>query len=272
MSDYVLEGFKWGSSTLGPHLVRSIGASLPANFAGTITQFDSFLTGIFESEVREAFDRWEAVANIDFHEVADNALNQIRLGLNHIDGVNNVVGQEQSSFSGGSEIAAGISFDMDESWHLLNGDLVSSGGVSFYEVALHEIGHSLGLDHYNISPAIMNAVLNRSVTDLTQSDIDGVQALYGVTPGIAVSTAAQLADGRLDFLQYNPAGHLAGSFLTPQSFWKVVGSVDFASNGNPEIITQSNGQIDLLNFTAGKLSGSLLIDWKLLGCQRLGGF
>ncbi|WP_076859586.1 matrixin family metalloprotease [Bradyrhizobium mercantei] len=259
MVDYVLEGFKWGSSALGTPSGEIDWSFATANLTGQFIQFDSFLTGMFQTEIREAFDRWESVANIDFHEVADAASNQIRLGLSHIDGLNNVVGEEQNSYSGGTELAADITFDMDEGWHLVNGQLVSNGGVSFYVVALHEIGHSLGLDHYNVSPAIMNAVLNPAVTDLTQSDIDGVRALYGVLPGVAVSTAGQLADGRLDFLQYDTSGHLTSTFLTQQSFWKVVGNIDFASNGKPGLITQSNGQIDLLNFSGGQLSSSLLM-------------
>ena len=40
----------------------------------------------------------------------------------------------------------------------------------------------IGLDHYNAVPAIMNAILNPSVTDLRQSDIDGVEAVYGPAP------------------------------------------------------------------------------------------
>ncbi|MCC8965152.1 matrixin family metalloprotease [Bradyrhizobium sp. Pear76] len=274
MADYVLEGFKWGSSALGTASGEIDWSFATANLTGQFIQFDSFLTGMFQTEIREAFDRWESAANIDFHEVTDAAANQIRLGLSHIDGPNNIVGQEQSSYFAGSEIASDITFDMDEGWHLVNGQLVSNGGVSFYDVALHEIGHSLGLDHYNVSPAIMNAVVNPAVTDLTQSDIDGVRALYGVLPGIAVSTAGQLADGRLDFLQYNASGHLTGSALTQQSFWKVVGNVDFASNGNPAVITQSNGQIDLLNFSAGQLSSSLLMTgsyWDVKGAGLFSG-
>lgn len=274
MADYVLEGFKWGSSVLGTASGEVDWSFATANLTGQFIQFDSFLTGMFQTEIREAFDRWESAANIDFHEVADAAGNDIRLGLSHIDGLNNVVGEEQSSYSGGSEIAANITFDMDEGWQVVNGQLVSKSGVSFYVVALHEIGHSLGLDHYNVSPAIMNAVINPAVTDLTQSDIDGARAIYGVLPGVAVSTAGQLADGRLDFLQYNSSGDLTASFLTQQPFWKVVGNVDFASNGSPGLITQSNGQIDLLNFSGGQLTSSLLMTgsyWDVKGAGLFSG-
>ena len=276
MSDYVLENFKWGSSILGTPAGEVDWSFATSNFAGALTQFDSFLTGMFQTEVAQAFARWKSVADVDFHRVSDSATTDIRLGLNHIDGANNIVGQEQSSFSGGSEIASVISFDMDEGWHPFNGALVSSGGASFYDVALHEIGHALGLDHYNVSPAIMNAVLNPSVTDLTQSDIDGVQALYGApaTLGVATFTAGQLADGRLDFLNYDASGHLTGSLLTSQSFWNVVGNVDFASNGHPELVSQSAGQIDLLTFSAAKLTGSLLMSgsyWDVKGAGAFSG-
>ena len=211
MSDYALENFKWGSSILGTPSGEVDWSFATSNFAGALTQFDSFLTGMFQTEVAQAFARWESVADVDFHQVSDSAASDIRLGLSHIDGLNNIVGEEQSSFSNGSETASVISFDMDEGWSVVNGTLVTAGGWSFYVVALHEIGHALGLDHYNVTPAIMNAVLNPSVSDLTQSDIDGAQAIYGASLGVATFAAGQLADGRLDFLNYDASGHLSGS-------------------------------------------------------------
>ena len=43
-------------------------------------------------------------------------------------------------------------FDDDENWILEEKDLP---GTDFYWTALHEIGHSLGLDHSNYKEAIM---------------------------------------------------------------------------------------------------------------------
>jgi hypothetical protein len=48
----------------------------------------------------------------------------------------------------------------------------------FRRVALHELGHVIGLGHDNTRPAIMNARIS-SLYELQQDDIDGVNTLYG---------------------------------------------------------------------------------------------
>ena len=60
-----------------------------------------------------------------------------------------------------------------ESW----GDNLS--GSEFSLVAIHEIGHAIGLGHYNDDDAVMNSFANFDLTGLEQSDIDGIVALYG---------------------------------------------------------------------------------------------
>ena len=58
-----------------------------------------------------------------------------------------------------------------------SGDHLS--GAELTLVATHEIGHAIGLGHFNDDPAVMNSTANFSLTGLSQSDIDGVVALYG---------------------------------------------------------------------------------------------
>src|SRR5215218_4494718 len=43
--------------------------------------YSSFLTGQFQTEVRAALAAWEAVANIDFVEVADSKASNLRFGF-----------------------------------------------------------------------------------------------------------------------------------------------------------------------------------------------
>src|SRR5690606_234835 len=53
------------------------------------------------------------------------------------------------------------------------------GPFDLHEVATHEIGHALGLDHSSIPTALMYPVLTPQTTGLTSDDIAGIQALYG---------------------------------------------------------------------------------------------
>ena len=197
MADYVLEGPKWGSALLGAD-----GGTVYWSFADPAKghrffDWDAAITGDFQSEIARAFDRWQSVADIRFVEVTDSPDVDIRLGFDSIDGNGGIAGETQYASGPDNRFqAAEISFDDDEGWHLQNGVEVSSLNASFYVVALHEIGHSLGLDHYNARPAVMNAVLTPSVTDLTQSDKDGITALYGdTTPPVEPQSTLLVALG-----------------------------------------------------------------------------
>ncbi|KAB0803089.1 hypothetical protein PPYR_00059 [Photinus pyralis] len=66
-----------------------------------------------------------------------------------------------------------IHFDDDEPW------TINGHGRYFVRVALHELGHSLGLEHSSVYGAIMfpAASYNRS-TELHQDDIVRIQKLY----------------------------------------------------------------------------------------------
>ncbi len=173
MPDYALIGYKYGSSIAA----GTAGGVLSWAMDGTVPAF-------FSSVIASAFSDWTSHANIQFQQVAASASPTITFNLTAIDGVNNVLGYGGSSYYVGSSglnkaVSGSVTFDSGENWHVSGGKVVSDGGASLFTVAVHEIGHVLGLDHYNTGPAIMNAVSNGTVTDLTTSDIDGIQYLYG---------------------------------------------------------------------------------------------
>jgi len=63
----------------------------------------------------------------------------------------------------------------------------ASTGASFEQVALHEIGHALGLADNDTAGSIMNMVLGTSNPTLDAADIADIQALYS---GSTASTSS----------------------------------------------------------------------------------
>lgn len=155
--DFSLMGAKWGSSELG-------------TAGGTVTwAVDDSISQAELQSINAAFAEWSEVANIQFQAVSSTADADIDFSNSAIDGAGNVLGVAGISFSGGQLQSADIQFD--------SGDNLS--GSEFTLVAIHEIGHAIGLGHFNDDPAVMNSTANFSLTGLAQSDIDGIVALYG---------------------------------------------------------------------------------------------
>ena len=155
--DFSLEGAKWGSPELG-------------TAGGTVTwAVDNSISQAELQSINAAFAEWSEVANIQFQQVASTADSDIDFANSALDGAGNVLGVTGFSYAGGQLQSAEIQFD--------SGDNLS--GSDFSLVAIHEIGHAIGLGHYNDDDAVMNSFANFDLTGLEQSDIDGIVALYG---------------------------------------------------------------------------------------------
>ncbi|MDP2138629.1 MAG: matrixin family metalloprotease [Candidatus Didemnitutus sp.] len=77
-----------------------------------------------------------------------------------------------------------VIFNNARTWNSYRG-FTQSGSLDIRRVALHELGHVLGLDHPDEAGQTLTAIMNSrisSVDRLQQDDIDGAQFLYG-TPG-----------------------------------------------------------------------------------------
>jgi hypothetical protein len=81
-------------------------------------------------------------------------------------------------------IGGDIHFDTTFSWVDDPLDMVGNSQFDIYTVALHEVGHALGLDHREDSNTDPNAVMNPTYggarRSLSQDDINGIQTLYGI--------------------------------------------------------------------------------------------
>lgn len=200
---FQLFGSKWGANS--PFNVQTP----PATAGGTVTysfmpngvqleggRINVAITSLpgfqqcFLDKIHAAFDAWEAVANIQFVEVADNgvsietpgAVGQIRIGAHIINGVGGELAHAYFPPPNGNLVSApgDVHFDTAENW-------ACSPGAGQYDigfVALHEIGHSIGLLHEPTVLAVMNAFYNPALSALQPDDISGVAAIYGSNPNV----------------------------------------------------------------------------------------
>ena len=179
-SEFHLSNMKWGTGEYG-----TPGGDVYWSFAtspGDGFGFSDYITdGTFRDIVRDAFQAWEDVADINFIEVVDGAQTQLALGWDTIDGSFGVVGEARTAGTRSTDTLfsmtdAEVRFDVSENWST---DTAGLNEVGFYQVALHEIGHAIGLNHSTDPNTIMYASNISGIPGLTASDIAGAQAIYG---------------------------------------------------------------------------------------------
>lgn len=182
-------GPKWNSNGNSETVVTWSFGDFQIDLSRTYSGYKVFDTKIgeyYRSMVVKAFGVWEAVAKIDFVQVSDSASSNIRLGNEYIDGASqsgsSTLGQAQAWWSGSYYKAAQIYFDsdayMDES--------------TFFEVAIHEIGHAIGLSHSASPSDIMYFQTNSQNKSgaLSATDISVVQSIYGARATIPTGSGS----------------------------------------------------------------------------------
>lgn len=173
---------------------RSCVADDPASVFGS--SYESFFSNVFES--------WSQWANIDFVQVADDgslsgrdrpsaSTGIIRIGAARYD--RNVFGASFANFGGGD----GKGLDGDVLLNSFFGSDFRRDPTFFTGLALHEIGHSLGLAHSDVFLSVMSQsgpFFNTPQAD----DIAGIQAIYGLRSQVAEPGSVSLMLGALGLL------------------------------------------------------------------------
>ncbi|TKY69782.1 Metalloendoproteinase 1 [Spatholobus suberectus] len=144
----------------------------------------SNLDSAYKSAILRAFNKWTPVVNMTFMEAASYQTAELKIAFYSRDHGHRV------PFDGPLGKLAHASpptygrchFDADEHW-VASGDVTQStveGAVDLESVAVHEIGHLLGLHHSLKKTAIMYAYVQPRTrkVDLTEDDILGIQHLY----------------------------------------------------------------------------------------------
>ena len=150
-------------------------------------RFENFTPDMSQASIRQAirmaFAEWSSVTTLRFSETSGAADFKIRWGSGeHGDGepFDGPSGREGGQtlahcFFPKTNFEGQLCFDEDEFWSRND----PPSGIDCRTVALHEIGHGLGLRHSDDRNAIMYAYYGGIANDLRSDDIQGIQSLYG---------------------------------------------------------------------------------------------
>jgi len=188
-----LEAARCGTPDVG--LIAEVGGGTSASFvlrgcAYNATQFSyRFVNGTADvtanqerDAVRRAFATWAAtLCGVTFVERTADPVD-FEIGWftgshgdgSAFDGIGNTLAHAFFPPPCGGAHAGELHFDDDETWSL------TGAGTSFdvETVALHEVGHLLGLDHSSVAGSVMFPSYGGVRRALTADDINGVRRLY----------------------------------------------------------------------------------------------
>lgn len=162
---YALQGSKWRRQELTYRI-----SQYPTRFNGRRHDVDS--------QIEKAFAIWSQVAPIDFVVKREGRVHiDIRFASGDhgdgdaFDGPGNTLAHAYFPQYGGD-----AHFDDQEFW-----TIDSYAGTNIFQVAAHELGHSLGLGHSNVREALMAPFYQKYKPNfrLHMDDVLAIQALYG---------------------------------------------------------------------------------------------
>jgi hypothetical protein len=162
---FVPDGTSWSGGTSA--IVGSLGRYLPG----------------WRDSVRRAFSHWTVATGLTFVEIADQGQpfaslgkqqGDSRFGDIRIGGVVSPASPKTLAWTYGpppsTTVAGDVTFNLVHDW---------GKGVDVFSVALHELGHSIGLDHSTAPDSVMSAQYRGPLIGLGASDVTAAKLVYG---------------------------------------------------------------------------------------------
>ncbi|WP_170319735.1 matrixin family metalloprotease [Polyangium spumosum] len=246
-------------------------------------KFANYTSDISASTVRtalwNAIRSWTSISNLNFNEVTSGE--NISFGFytgdhgcgtsNTFDGSGGVLAH---AWSPGGGLGGDVHFDDAEGW----------SSAYLETVALHEIGHALGLGHSTVSSATMYAYYSGNDTSLNYDDHAGIWSRYGAytSPsgcgwlnagqGLGAEQSVWSCDGRFQ-LKFQSDGNFV-LYKGSQALWdsntngdggdRVIMQEDgnlviYKSNGNAVWDTNTNGSSNYFANLAVQNDGNVVI-------------
>uniref|UniRef100_A0A672I811 Matrix metallopeptidase 15a n=1 Tax=Salarias fasciatus TaxID=181472 RepID=A0A672I811_SALFA len=184
---YTLTGQRWDKDTITYSIVNQ---NLPPSLGEQRTH----------GAIRRAFEVWRRATPLTFRQLpAESRANGSRADLADIlllfasgfhgdmslfDGEG---GSLAHAYYPGPGIGGDTHFDADEPWTL---DNENPKGIDLFLVAVHELGHALGLEHSDNPAATMAPFYQWTHTQnftLHEDDVQGIQYIYGEEPALLSS-------------------------------------------------------------------------------------
>lgn len=166
----------------------------------------------YKKAIRRAFNTWQAVTKLTFRKTEFYDSADIKIGFYSGDhGCGHAFDGQLGELAHAYPPPVGwFHFDKDENWDVEGvGEQQTMFDMNFDEttltdlesVAVHEIGHLLGLDHSSDPKAIMfpTLIIGTKRVQLQKDDIDGIQSIYGANPGYLHGSDSSSNDVRRRF-------------------------------------------------------------------------